>query len=62
MCRLRRMPFGSDLARPAKTHTPGRKKRGSDVGDADRCYRSWSINRSPNSVKAQTAITIMAPA
>lgn len=56
------MPFGSDLARPAKTHTPGRKTRGSDVGDADCCYLSWSINRSPKSVKAQTAITIMAPA
>jgi len=43
-------------------HTPGRKTHGGGVRDADRCYRSWSINRSPNSVKAQTAITIMAPA
>ena len=62
MCRSPREPFGSDLGTPANTHTPRRKTRGSDVRDAVRCYRSWSINRSPNSVKAQTAITIMAPA
>jgi hypothetical protein len=61
MYRSLRKTIGSDVP-TGGGHREAPRRRTGDPGRADRLYRSWSINRSPNSVNAHTARTIMAPA